>query len=247
MSFTLLAQVPVNRYEALQHALELSDFQLWQAQSSGPVANNQSTPTAGPGDVLGRRAFRTGIPGGVMDPPAPARSLLADRILNRSQQAQLAAIEKILHADKMASLAIVAGLIGATGWPGAFPCGYYPARTSASELDLSDSQLEQLERLEGAAREPVNAQAMVKQKQRQELLNSGARADSPAVIQLESDMSNLWKQAAETRPRRDQALAILDDAQKAKLWAFETALELAREAIELKLIMPWPQGEVLCP
>lgn len=216
VSFSLLAQVPGSRFEALKDALGLSDFQLSQIQQSRPAANAMA-------DVL------------------------ADRILDDSQKAKLAVIEKVLHSDKMASLAIVAGLIDAKQWPKKFPCGYYPFRTSASELGLSDSQMGQLEQLQRAEREPVLAQAKQKQNQRMELLRSSVSADSPAVVQLTSEMEKLGRQAENIWPQRDSTLAILDGAQKAKLAAFEMVLQLAREAIELRLIILPPEGEVLCP
>jgi hypothetical protein len=53
-------------------------------------------------------------------------------------------------------------------------------------------------------------------------------------------------QGAHTKPRRDQALSVLDDAQRANLAAFETALQVANEAMELQLIPVPLHGEVLC-
>ncbi len=54
------------------------------------------------------------------------------------------------------------------------------------------------------------------------------------------------QQAVATKPKRDQALAVLDNSQKSKLAAFETALLLASEAIARGLIPDPPKGEVLC-
>ena len=53
-------------------------------------------------------------------------------------------------------------------------------------------------------------------------------------------------QAKDVKPRRDLALAVLDDAQRANLAAFESALELASDAVELKLIAAPAKGEPLC-
>jgi hypothetical protein len=82
--------------------------------------------------------------------------------------------------------------------------------------------------------------------QRSEVLNSGVSADSPTVVQLGSEENNLQAQIGKTRPPHDLALAVLDEAQKAKLAAFETGLQLAREAIELGLIPKPVMGEILC-
>lgn len=123
---------------------------------------------------------------------------------------------------------------------------YYPIRADASEFGLSDVQVGRFEQLKLAAREPLETQIAQIEKHRLELLHSGLSAESPAVAQLVADMSKLHQQSAETRPPRDLLLAVLDDGQKAKLSAFETALQVASEAIDLGLI-PYPlKGEVLC-
>jgi len=85
-SLTVLAQVPSSRYEGLNHALGLTDSQVWQLQHRSHAAG----------------------------------------ILNDSQLAKLTAIERVLDRSAMASLAIC----------------YYPIRVYASELDLTDSQVE---------------------------------------------------------------------------------------------------------
>jgi len=55
------------------------------------------------------------------------------------------------------------------------------------------------------------------------------------------------EQLAQTAvPSHALALAVLDDTQKAKLAAFRTALQLASEAIELRLIPAPAKGEILC-
>jgi hypothetical protein len=234
-SLSVLGQVSGNRYEALKQALGLRDSQVWQLQqvSRAAITINRPTPAAA------RRAInRTNV-------LTQNGYSLRDPILDDSQQTKLAVIEKVLDRSDTASLAITLGLISAQRWPGRSLC-YYPIRAYASELGLSESQVWQLERLQQAAREPLYAQITEKENRRLEFLNSGGSADSPTVVQLISEISKLQKQAAETRPERDLALAVLDDTQKAKLAAFETALQLAREAIELGLTPDPPKGEVLC-
>ena len=122
------------------------------------------------------------------------------RILNDSQQAKLTAIERVLDRSELASLAITIGFIDIRQWPGG-PLCHYPIHVYASELNLSDSQVERLERL---------------------------------------------RQASDIKPRRDPALSALDDTQKAKLAAFETAVHLASEGVELGLIPRSRGGELLC-
>ena len=77
------------------------------------------------------------------------------------------------------------------------------------------------------------------------LLNSGSTEDSPAVAEVMADIATLQKQFDAIKPPRDEALAVLDDSQKAQFAQFERALELAREAIDLRLFYP-ARGEVLC-
>jgi len=122
------------------------------------------------------------------------------RILNATQRTKLAAIEKVLGRGDMESLAVSAGLIDGQKWPGP-PLCYYPVAIFASELDLNESQIWQLERL---------------------------RQDTP------------------TKSGRDLKLAVLNDAQKAKLAAFETALDLVGQAVELGLTPYRLGGEMLC-
>jgi hypothetical protein len=48
------------------------------------------------------------------------------------------------------------------------------------------------------------------------------------------------------RPLRELALTILDEGQRKKLADFETALEVVREAVDLRLMARPSLGEVLC-
>ncbi len=169
---------------------------------------------------------------------------LADGILDDSQKTKLAAIAKVLNRFDEASGAIELGLIDAGEWPGATLCP--PPRDYASGLGLSELQVRQFNQLQQAAREPFDVPIAQMEGRRLELLNSGFGADSSAVVEVTSDVSKLRRHAADSRPRRDLALAVLDDGQRAKLAAFEMALQLAREAIELGLIPDPPKGEVLC-
>ena len=66
-------------------------------------------------------------------------------------------------------------------------------------------------------------------------------------MQVVEKISDLMKQAEAVRPPHDPALAVLTDAQRATLVAFQADLELAREAVELHLIRPpVSPAEVLC-
>jgi hypothetical protein len=219
---SVLGQAPANRYEALQHALGLSDSQMQQLEQRSPAARR----------AVDGSNFR-----------APNGDTHRDRILDDSQEAKLRVIAKVLDDWKAASFSVVLGLMSAQQWPGQSLC-YEPIGFYASEFGFSDAQVWKLEQLREAAREPLFAQ--IKEASRQlELLNAGD-GNSPAANQLRSELSKLHDRVAEIGPPRDLTLAILDDAQKAKLAVFETAVRLAREAMDLGLIPVVLKGEVLC-
>jgi hypothetical protein len=75
----------------------------------------------------------------------------------------------------------------------------------------------------------------------------GAYASEFHLSDSQVELLERLRQAAEIGPRRDLALAVLDDAQKALFAEFETALELAREAIELGLIPGPAEGRSPVP
>jgi Ser/Thr protein kinase RdoA (MazF antagonist) len=173
--------------------------------------------------------------------------LLPESVLDSAQQFRLADIAQALQRFETAQGAVVLGLIDAREWPWGWTCpppsfiGAY-----AREFDLSAAQVTQLEQLEQAARQPIVEQGWAMQKRHRELLDSGASENSPEVTQLMAEISELMKQYAAIRPPHDAALALLTGMQRARLAAFEADLELAREAVELRLVVaPWP-GEALC-
>jgi len=170
--------------------------------------------------------------------------------LDDSQKSKLAVIRKTLDRWDAATVTIGLGLIREQQWPGSTQCMIYQIRAYASfayatELGITPSQIEQFEQIQRAAGEPLWAQVREKDRQRSELLHSGVSKDSPAVVQLGSDIDRLQAQAT-ARPRHDLALAVLNAAQRTKLAAFETALQAASEAIDLGLILAPPKGEFLC-
>jgi hypothetical protein len=194
------AQEPANRYDALKHALGLSDTQLSQLQQKPPPANARPAPTGGAVAIYSAGGF------GRM-PKQPAANEESLRILDDSQRTKLAAIQKVWDRWDAMAFTIEFGLIDEKLWPGgsATLC-YSPIRAYAyvAELGLSEFQILQLEQLKEAAR------------------------------------------ATHSRPPHDLALAALDGSQRANLTAFETALQVANEAMELRLIPTPLHGEPLC-
>lgn len=183
-------------------------------------------------------------------PNPMAQNQDALRILDDPQRAKLAEIGRVLDRWDAAAVTIVLGLISEQRWPGGSLCPFYPIGAYASyafalELGLTPAQIGQFEEIQRAAGEPLWAQVRAKDAQRLQLLNSGVGADSTEVVQLGFDIDKLQAQT-NARPRRDLALAVLDDAQRAKLAAFEAALQAANEAIELGLIPKPAVGEELC-
>jgi hypothetical protein len=173
--------------------------------------------------------------------------LIPGSVLDSAQQFRLADIAKVLHRIHTASGAMVLGLMDAREWPWGWTCPPPPFIAAyAQEFDLSAGQVTEFEQLEQAARQPIAEQEWAKQKRHRELLDSGASENSPEVTQLMAEISELMKQCAAVRPPRDAALAALTGIQRARFSAFEADLELAREAVELRLVVaPWP-AEVLC-
>lgn len=101
-------------------------------------------------------------------------------------------------------------------------------------LGLTDTQvqaLQQIQKNRSTANQAVFQQINAKQTQLNDLLNSGA-PDAFAIGQLQIDMANLRKQTNNTPSIRDQALAVLEAGQKAKLANLESVLQLQRAANE---------------
>ena len=166
--------------------------------------------------------------------------------LEQNQQAKLAQIAKVLQRSQTSAGAVVLGLMDVREWPWGWACPLYPVGAYAEEFGLSDAQVRQFKLLEEAARRPILEQEWAKQKRHRELLESGASLDSPEVTQLAAEISKLMDRAAAMRPPHDAALAVLTDAQRAKFSAFQADSELAREAVELRLIPAPPRVEALC-
>jgi hypothetical protein len=221
--------------QTLKDALGLTEMQIWQLRQAKLAVSPPRTA------ALGRQP---GVPTGTnnMEYSASVQGALQNPILDASQQAKLREIVNVLDRWRTASEAMAMGLISAAQWPGSSVCLPYPIRTFPTEFDVSDAQLEQWGRLQRAIQEPLWAQIREKAMARSELLDS----KSQAGIQLDADLSKLNQQLAETRPPRDLLLAILNNAQKARVAVFEADLKLVREAIELKLIPRPEQGEALC-
>jgi hypothetical protein len=174
-----------------------------------------------------------------------SKGLAATGMLDDSQRAKLANITKILDRFDAAAVSIAFGLITEKQWPGG-PLCVYPFRTYVSTaFDISQSQIEQIEQIMRDANKPLWVLIRAKAMRRSELLNSGASADAPEVVELGLETNELQVRA-NARPPREAVLAILDDNQKAKLAVFETELQVAREAIALGLIPAPVMYEILC-
>jgi Spy/CpxP family protein refolding chaperone len=231
LAFGVSAQAPGHGYEALQRALGLTDFQVWQLQQKrAPAAANHPPAVASAQRAAARRMAQSGdLPRGpaVEDP----RQI---ELLDETQRTKLAGIEKVLDRWEMPRQAVALGLMTAGDWPGMGLC-FSRIEAARSELDLTDAQVAEFERIQQAARQPVEQQIWQKMDEHRALLHSGSSEDSPAVVEVMAEITKLQKQLREIRPPRDEALAVLDETQKAKLAEFERTLELAREAIELRL------------
>jgi hypothetical protein len=124
------------------------------------------------------------------------------RILDDAQRAKLAAIQSIF-GDGTTALAIETGLIEPQNWIGNL-CFYgFRSNKFAAELDLTDAQIRQFQRM--------------------------------------------WETAVPkgSKPPRDEALAVLNEQQRARIAALEKELSVAKRAVELRL-MASLLGESLC-
>jgi hypothetical protein len=125
----------------------------------------------------------------------------------------------------------------------AFAQANYQALKQA--LALTDAQTQQLQDLQKHRQETSQViYQKISDKQRQ--LNDALASATPnptTIGQLEIDMASLRKQIGAGPSVRDEALAILTDAQKEKLKDLQNAMQLQRaasEAIGLGLISPPP-------
>jgi len=171
---------------------------------------------------------------------------VAGAALNGAQQVKLAEIAKVLERFGTAGSAALMGLISVHDWPTGWPCPLEAISYYAREFDLSTTQIAQFEKAREDVRQSILDQVLPKQRRRRELLDSGATENSPNVVELTSELSKLRKEYAEAKPSHEFALSVLNDAQKEKAAAFESDLELARQALELHLIRVPALPEVLC-
>jgi hypothetical protein len=238
ISFSLMGQARDDRYEPLLRALALTGAQMAQLAEAPPTPV-RTAPTGGR-----VRAYNLGSRPFVLP---QAGDLIPGSVLDSAQQAKLAEIGKAVQRWQTAAGAVNLGLIDAREWPWGWAC---PVSSDAfvKEFALSSVQLTEFEQLQEAARQPLRDQALAMQKRRRESIDSGISENSPELVQLTTEMSQLWKQEADTRPPHDAALAVLNETQRARLAEFQADLELAREAVALHLIVQ-PAGrnaEVLC-
>ncbi len=236
LAFSLHAQTPDNRYQVLKEALGLSDAQLTQLQQMSPaeLANDRPAVVNSQGMI--------GIPGvNSLQRPFPHEQDPSKYgLLDASQKAKLdAAVVKVWLHQPTARLAIAMDLTSAYQWPG-YPCPHDLQGTS--DLELTSSQRMQLEELRQSTGQPQVAEIGWAEWRRNMSLNFGW-SQPPVVMKAIAELPALRERFAK---RRDLALAILDDSQKAKLAEFETALQLLSEARELRLISALGGGEALC-
>lgn len=220
----VVGQQPLGSFEAVRQALGLSDAQVAELQRNYP------------------RYSRAGR----------ERVVHFPEDMDDAHRLRLSGIATVLERAGTATMAIDIGLIRQEQWPGGahsmchYPFSSYYSSPYLADFGITQSQIQQLAALMRVAMEPLWPQVREKAMQRQSLLDSGVSVDSPAVVQLGSDVSSLQAQIS-TRPPRDLILSVLSPAQKETLAEFEKELDLAREAIELGLIYdPQLYAEVSC-
>lgn len=163
------------------------------------------------------------------------------KLLDDSQKTRLASLPRTVQE---ACEAAAPGLFN-TDWQCSRVCNNYTAATAA--LSLGNVQLEQLHRIRRAA-DDVGRQLSGKQTQLDRLLQADS-GDVLSVGQLALDIARLRKQIPGSPSVLNQALAVLNPAQRAKLADISRGAVAARDAVQLGLMdtpPQWQAGECLC-
>jgi hypothetical protein len=177
---------------------------------------------------------------------AQLQDSLGPVLLDGAQRVKLAETAKVLLRFGTSAGAVVMGLMDAEEWPTGWPCPIsYGHGVYASEFDLTADQVQRFEQLQHDVQQRANDQLMEIGNRYWKLL-AGQSVESPERAALLAETSTLVKQRDQALPPRNLATAVLNETQKAKVAAFRASLELAREALELRLIRLPGLPEVLC-
>jgi hypothetical protein len=209
------------------------------AQSEPMPAANRIYPYANRGPGPFSNAF--GLTDSQLKQLEQRHKDLAD-VLDDAQKLRLASLKKtVQEAYEAAAL----GLLN-TDWQFSGVCNNYRAATAALALDKL--QLAQLHSIRHAA-DAAGRQLSAKQAEFDRLLQADSQ-DVVSVGQLAIDIARLRKQTPNSSSVLNQALAILNSDQHAKLQEIRQAVQATKEAVQLGLMdMPsqWQGGECLCP
>ncbi len=168
----------------------------------------------------------------------------APQILSESQREKLWDIARRLHrSEAEGALANWLGLNKELGWR-LCEC-YCPMHIYASQLGFTDAQNERLWTLRQAMLpEAMRADQDDLRKRYLELLKSGVKTPPGMATPRQNLDLLLWYPPP--RLSREAALGILNDSQRALVAELESALKVAREAVELGLLLHEPLGEPAC-
>ena len=152
--------------------------------------------------------------------------------------------EAILFAVSVSAFAqLPGGLVGPSGMmPPPAAANYQALKQALGLTDAQAQQLQELQRKRQEATQAIYRQISDKQKQLNDMLASPS-PNATSLGQLDIDIANLRKQIGAGPSVHDEAMAILNDGQKAKLTDLQNALQLQRavnEAIGLGLISAPP-------
>jgi hypothetical protein len=206
---------------------------------SVPVPANRIYPYAGRGPGLYSNAF--GLSDSQLQQLEQRHKDLTN-ILDDAQKLRLANLQtSVQEAYEAAAL----GLLN-TDWQFSCVCNNYRAATAALALDsVQLVQLHSIRQAAGAAGRQLSA----KQTELDRLLQAGSQ-DVVSVGQLAIDIARLRKQTPDSPSVANQALAVLNSGQHAKLQEIRQAIQAAREAVQLGLMdtpAQWRGGECMCP
>jgi hypothetical protein len=138
-----------------------------------------------------------------------------------------------LNESHKAAGAIAMGLITRNQWPvDGLLCPIDIA--AAWDFKLTSAQVRQIVEVRSAY---GMIMSLIQEKEQQLLraLNEGGAENSAEIRQWTEDLDELYELIVV--PERDMVLSVLDERQTAMFEAFENGLELARQAIELGLLV----------
>ena len=224
-------------YELIGQKLSLTEVQMKRLESPRVIAPPSRTDAE---SRAARRSERSRT-GDTQDEDFVG----ARGVLTPSQDAELRLVAGVLERGQAASEAIRLGLISSIEWPGGGQCFDPDPQYETLGLGLTADQIAGLNRMIDENRSTVSVSdvRLVRSQRRLRELLDAAIPDAGAIHQERTDLKS--ERSYARKSFLEPAWAILNELQRVRLEAFESELEVASEAVALKLLRA-PGGEVFC-